>query len=81
MLWCWVWAGQVREGFLEVVIPELDIEGWRRVSETKNTKWRHENRATFVIHKGKGEGGSEKWTRKGRPGPNQYGFFFGMLRD
>lgn len=46
------------------------------VSETKNTKWRHENRATFVIHKGKGEGGSEKWTRKGRPGPNQYGFFF-----
>lgn len=38
MLWCWVWAGQVREGFLEVVIPELDIEGWRQGFQKQRTQ-------------------------------------------
>ena len=72
MLWCWVWVGQVQEGLLEVVVTHWILMDGKWGSETWNTQCGHQT-AALVIHQDKREGRSEKWTRKGRQGPNQHG--------
>lgn len=75
---CWVCAGEVQRrlpGSSDTRTRYWRIETW--VSETKKIRGRCEKPATLIIRKAKGEGGSEKRTRKGRQDRIRVDLFLG----